>query len=86
MILSAGAIGTPKLMQISGIGPGEALRELGIPVVADLPGVGANLQDHLQLRPVFKVHGVRTLNVEYQSLLRRGFMAAQFVLQRPAAR
>ncbi len=82
VILSAGAIGTPKLMQISGIGPGEALRELGIPVVADLPGVGANLQDHLQLRPVFKVHGVRTLNVEYQSLLRRGFMAAQFVLQR----
>ncbi len=82
VILAAGAIGTPKLLQLSGVGSGEALRDLGIPVVADLPGVGANLQDHLQLRPVFKVHGVRTLNVEYQSLLKRGFMAAQFVLRR----
>ncbi len=82
VILSAGAIGTPKLLQLSGVGSGEALRDLGIPVVADLPGVGANLQDHLQLRPVFKVHGVRTLNVEYQSLLKRGLMAAQFVLRR----
>jgi choline dehydrogenase-like flavoprotein len=82
VILSAGAIGTPKLLQLSGIGPGEALRDLGIDVVSDLPGVGANLQDHLQLRPVFKVHGVRTLNVEYQSLLRRGWMGMQFLFQR----
>jgi choline dehydrogenase-like flavoprotein len=82
VILSAGAINTPKLLQLSGIGPGEALRELGIPVVADLPGVGANLQDHLQLRPVFKVDGVKTMNTEYQSLLKRGLMAAQFALFR----
>ena len=82
VILAAGAIGTPKLLQLSGIGPGEMLRELDIPVVADLPGVGANLQDHLQLRPVYKVHGVKTMNVEYQSLLRRGLMAAQYALFR----
>jgi choline dehydrogenase len=82
VILSSGAIATPKLLQLSGIGPGEALRELGIPVLADIPGVGANLQDHLQLRTVFKVHGVQTMNVMYQSLLRRGWMATQYALLR----
>jgi len=82
VVLSAGAINTPKLLQLSGVGAGEALRDLGVPVVADLPGVGANLQDHLQLRPVFKVDGVRTLNVEYRSWLRRGWMAAQFAARR----
>jgi choline dehydrogenase len=82
VILAAGAINTPKLLQLSGVGPGEMLRDLGVPVVADLPGVGANLQDHLQLRPVFKVEGVRTLNVEYQSLLKRALMGAQFAFLR----
>ncbi|MCA3564681.1 MAG: GMC family oxidoreductase N-terminal domain-containing protein [Methylocystis sp.] len=82
VILAAGAIATPKLLQLSGVGPGEVLRELGIPVVADLPGVGANLQDHLQLRPVYKVHGVRTMNIEYRSLLKRAGMAAQYALFR----
>ncbi len=82
VILSAGAIATPKLLQLSGIGPGAALREMDIPVVTDLPGVGANLQDHLQLRTVFKVQGVQTMNVMYQSLLRRGLMAAQYALLR----
>jgi choline dehydrogenase len=73
---------TPKLLQLSGLGPGEALREFNIPVIADLPGVGANLQDHLQLRTIFKVQGVRTMNVEYQSLLKRGLMAAEYALFR----
>jgi choline dehydrogenase len=82
VILASGAIGSPKLLQLSGIGPGAALRELDLPVIADLPGVGSNLQDHLQLRPVFKVHGVRTMNVEYQSLVKRGLMAAQYALFR----
>jgi choline dehydrogenase len=82
VILSAGAVASPKILQLSGVGPGEALREFGIPVVANLPGVGANLQDHLQLRPVFKVHGVKTMNVEYQSLWKRGLMAAQYALTR----
>jgi choline dehydrogenase len=82
VILSAGAIGSPKLLQLSGVGPGEMLRELGLPVIANLPGVGANLQDHLQLRPVFKVHGVKTMNVEYRSLWKRGWMGAQYALAR----
>jgi choline dehydrogenase len=82
VILAAGAIASPKLLQLSGIGAGEALREFDIPVLADLPGVGANLQDHLQLRPVYKVHDVKTMNVEYQSFLKRGLMAAQYALFR----
>jgi choline dehydrogenase len=82
VILSAGAIASPKLLQLSGVGSGALLREMGLPVVANLPGVGANLQDHLQLRPVFKVHDVKTMNVEYQSLWKRGMMAAQYALLR----
>jgi choline dehydrogenase len=82
VILSSGAIATPKLLQLSGVGPGEALRELGIPVMTDLPGVGANLQDHLQLRTIYKLRDVRTMNVEYQSLFKRGLMAAQYALFR----
>ena len=82
VILSAGAIGSPALLQMSGIGPGAALQDLGIPVTADLPGVGANLQDHLQLRPIYKVSGTRTLNMDYQSLWKRGMMAAQYLLAR----
>ncbi len=61
-LLSAGAIGSPQILQLSGIGPGDALRELGIAVQADLPGVGENLQDHLQLRMIYKVSKARTLN------------------------
>jgi choline dehydrogenase-like flavoprotein len=82
VILAAGSVVSPKLLQLSGIGSGEALREMGIPVVANLPGVGANLQDHLQLRPIFKVSGVKTMNVEYRSMLKRGLMAARYALFR----
>jgi choline dehydrogenase len=82
VILSAGAVATPKLLQLSGIGAGQALRDVGIPVLVDLPGVGANLQDHLQLRTIYKVQGVKTMNVEYQSLLKRGLMAAEYALFR----
>src|SRR5690606_32157562 len=62
VILCAGSIGTPQLLQLSGIGPGDLLQQHGIPVLADRPGVGANLQDHLQIRTVFKVQGTKTLN------------------------
>ncbi|MDH4060012.1 MAG: GMC family oxidoreductase N-terminal domain-containing protein [Aquincola sp.] len=62
VVMAAGAIGTPQLMQLSGIGPGSLLRANGIEVLRDAPGVGANLQDHLQVRAVFSVSGVPTLN------------------------
>ena len=66
VILSAGAIGSPQLLQLSGFGPAELLRRHGIPVVNDLPGVGENLQDHLQIRTAFRIKDARTLN-EWQS-------------------
>jgi choline dehydrogenase len=62
-ILSAGSIGSPQILQLSGIGPGALLREHGIPVLVDAAGVGANLQDHLQIRSVYQVQGAPTLNV-----------------------
>ncbi|CAG4902814.1 Alcohol dehydrogenase [acceptor] [Paraburkholderia saeva] len=62
VILSSGAVNSPQLLELSGIGNGARLQKLGIDVVRDLPGVGENLQDHLQLRMAFKVNGVRTLN------------------------
>jgi choline dehydrogenase len=61
-LLAAGAIGSPQILQLSGIGPAAALHRHGITPQVDLPGVGENLQDHLQLRMVFKVSGVKTLN------------------------
>jgi len=62
IILAAGSIATPQLLQLSGIGPGALLQQHGIAVLLDKPGVGANLQDHLQIRSVYKVEGTRTLN------------------------
>ncbi len=63
VLLCAGSIGSPQLLQLSGVGPAQLLRSHGIPVVHELPGVGENLQDHLQIRAVYKVEGVATLNV-----------------------
>jgi choline dehydrogenase-like flavoprotein len=82
VILSSGAIASPQLLQLSGVGEGDTLRRLGIDVVHHLPGVGCNLQDHLQLRPIYKVRGVRTLNEQYGSLLRKGAMALEYALFR----
>jgi choline dehydrogenase len=82
VILSAGAIGSSQLLQLSGLGPAALLREHGIDVLADLPGVGANLQDHLQIRPVFKVRGVRTLNVVAASFWGRLGIGLEYALRR----
>lgn len=82
VILSAGSIGTPQLLQLSGIGPGALLREHGIDVLADRPGVGANLQDHLQIRCVFKVGNVPTLNVMAGSLWGKAMIGLQYALKR----
>ena len=82
IILAAGAIGSAQILQRSGIGRPDWLREAGIEVVHPRPGVGANLQDHLQLRLIYKVHGARTLNEMYASLWRRSWMGVQYACAR----
>jgi choline dehydrogenase-like flavoprotein len=79
-ILSAGSVGSPQILQLSGVGPAEWLAELGIALVHDKPGVGRNLQDHLQQRAIFKVQGVKTLNETYHSLIGRALMGGEYAL------
>jgi choline dehydrogenase-like flavoprotein len=82
VIMAAGAIGSPQLLMLSGVGPATHLAEHGIPVVLDRPGVGQNLHDHLQLRLIYKVTGIRTLNEMYSSLIQRGWMGMNYALFR----
>jgi choline dehydrogenase len=82
VILSAGAIGSCQLLQLSGIGPAALLQRHGIAVVRDAPGVGANLQDHLQIRAVFKVRGVKTLNTLANSLVGKAAIGLEYLLRR----
>jgi choline dehydrogenase len=82
VVLACGTVGSPHLLQLSGVGDAARLAEHGIAVVHDLPGVGENLQDHLQLRPIYRVRGVRTLNQDYRSWLRRAGMGVQYALTR----
>lgn len=82
VILSAGAVGTPQILQLSGIGPADVLRPLGIEVVQGAEGVGRNLQDHLQQRAIYRVNGVKTLNETYHSLVGRGLMGLDYLLRR----
>ena len=82
VILSAGSIGSVQILQRSGIGPAQALKSAGIQPLIDLPAIGANLQDHLQQRAIYKVHGVKTLNETYHSLIGKGLMGADYALFR----
>jgi choline dehydrogenase len=82
VILSAGAIGSPQILQLSGIGPADLLRRHGIEVVLDAPGVGANLQDHLQIRTVFKVQHVKTLNTMASSFWGKAKIGLEYALKR----
>jgi choline dehydrogenase len=82
LILAAGAIGSPQLLQLSGVGPAGLLEEHGILPVHVLGGVGANLQDHLQLRLIYRVEGTRTLNEQASRLLARGWMGIEYFLFR----
>jgi choline dehydrogenase-like flavoprotein len=82
VVLSAGAVASPQLLELSGIGDGRRLARLGIPVLAHLPGVGENLQDHLQIRPCYKVTGVPTMNSLYASAWRRPLMALEYAARR----
>ena len=80
VILAAGSIGSPQLLQVSGVGSAEHLQHLGIPLILDLPGVGENLQDHLQLRMIFKLQGAHTLNTLANSLWGKAWMATQYAV------
>ncbi|OXC80491.1 GMC family oxidoreductase [Caballeronia sordidicola] len=82
VILSAGAVNSPQLLELSGIGSGARLQRMGIDVIKDLPGVGENLQDHLQLRMAYKVQGVRTLNTLAAHWWGKLFIGAQYALTR----
>lgn len=82
VILAAGAIGSPQLLMLSGVGPAAELKKFNIPLVLDKPGVGENLHDHLQLRLIYKVSGIKTLNETYASLLGRVGMGLDYLLRR----
>ncbi|MGY4831682.1 GMC family oxidoreductase [Sphaerotilaceae bacterium SBD11-9] len=85
VILATGAVGTPQILQLSGIGPGSLLQHHGIAVQHHLPGVGGNLQDHLQIRAVFSVKGVRTLNTQASSLWGKALIGLEYALKRSGA-
>ena len=80
VVLSAGAVGSPQILQLSGVGPADWLAEFGIAPVLDKQGVGRNLQDHLQQRAIYQVEGVKTLNATYHSLVGRALMGLQYAL------
>lgn len=82
VILSSGAIGTPQLLQLSGVGPGALLQKHGLDVVHDAPGVGGNLQDHLQIRCAYKITGAKTLNVMSASLWGKAKIGLEYAFRR----
>jgi len=82
VVLAAGAIGSPHLLQLSGIGPRDVLGRIGVPVCHELEGVGRNLQDHLQIRTIYKVRNTRTLNRRANSLLGKAAMGLEYLFFR----
>jgi choline dehydrogenase len=82
VILAAGSIGSVQILKLSGIGAAGELQALGTPVALDKPGVGENLQDHLQLRLIYKISGAKTLNETYRSRLGRARMILDYALFR----
>ncbi|OQM76424.1 GMC family oxidoreductase [Manganibacter manganicus] len=82
LLLSAGAVNSPQLLQLSGVGPAALLKQHGIDIVHDLPGVGENLQDHLQIRTAFRIEGAATLNERQASLWGKAGIALEYALKR----
>jgi len=82
VVLSAGAIGTPQILQVSGLGPAGHLRDLGLAVIDDHPGIGENLQDHLQLRTIYKIAKAKTLNESAATLFGKAKIALEYALTR----
>lgn len=82
VILAAGAIGSPQILQLSGIGPVDLLAQHGIGIVAGMEGVGGNLMDHLQLRTIFKIQGAETLNMRQRTLWGKVMIALEYAMKR----
>ncbi|WP_137925068.1 choline dehydrogenase [Cupriavidus sp. 2SB] len=82
IILAAGALQSPQILQLSGIGPAQVLKDAGVSIVRDLPGVGENLQDHLQLRGVYKVTKPITINDQMRTPLGRLGMGMNYMLRK----
>ncbi len=82
IILSLGAIGSPQILQVSGIGNAEKLKKLGIDIVHNLNGVGENLHDHLMLRPVYKINGIKSLNKKINSLFGNLMIGLEYIFNR----
>ena len=82
IILSSGSIGSPQILQTSGIGNSEKLKKLGVDIVHDLRGVGENLQDHLMFRPIYKVHGLKSLNRKINSLFGKLMIGLEYIFNR----
>ena len=82
VLLTAGSIGSVQILERSGIGSAQRLSRLGIQVRSDLPGVGENLQDHLQLRMVYRVNGITTLNTKANSLWGKAMIGLEYLLKR----
>ena len=82
VVLAAGSIGSVQILQSSGIGPASLLQKLNVPVLHDLPGVGRNLQDHLQIRTVFKIKNAKSLNTMANSLWGKAMMGLQYLVNR----
>jgi len=82
VLLCAGAVGSPHILQFSGIGPAALLQQHQVPVLSDLPGVGENLQDHLQIRMAFKVSGVKTLNTMSNNWFGKMKIGMEYMLSR----
>ena len=80
VVLASGSVGSPQILQLSGIGPAALLRDHGIDVAHDLPGVGENLQDHLQIRAVYKVQNAKTLDERANSLIGKAGMGLEYLL------
>jgi choline dehydrogenase len=82
IVLSAGAIGSVQVLHRSGIGPGEWLSAMGVQTVLDKQGVGRNLQDHLQQRAIYKIHGAKTLNDSYHNPVSKALMGLDYMFRR----
>ncbi|WP_274425689.1 GMC family oxidoreductase [Chelativorans sp. YIM 93263] len=85
VVLAAGSIGSPHILELSGIGRGDALQKAGLPVVLERPSVGENLQDHLQIRCAYKVDGIRTLNERAGKLFGKAAIALEYAVRRTGA-